>query len=113
MLALPILLTLAQPAGFACTAEGTKLLAPATTPEAACARLKAGLGKAGAGRDRAEIRVALRFGKPGIASARVTRIAGGRATTLPEISVATSDRAMGPSTIDLLAREIAGRLATR
>lgn len=109
---LPLLLTLAQPqpAPFACTAAGTRLLVPAITPEAACARLKAGLGKAGV---RGSIRVQLRFEKPGIATARVTRTGrGGKAVQLPDISVATSDRAMGPSTIDLLAREIAARLVT-
>ncbi|MDG2535386.1 hypothetical protein P6144_17125 [Sphingomonas sp. HITSZ_GF] len=110
---LALALALAQPAGFTCSAQGAKLLVPATAPEVACARLKAGLGKAGIRFDRGEIRVALRFEKPGIATASVTRTSGGKAVRLPDISVATSDRAMGPSTIDLLAREIAGRLTTR
>lgn len=110
---LSLLLTLAQPGGFTCTATGTKLLAPATPPEAVCARLKGALTEAGTRFYRASLQVELRFQKPGIATARVTRTAAGRTTMLPEISIATSDRAMGPSTIDLLAREIAGRLATR
>ncbi|NYT42881.1 hypothetical protein HZY97_19060 [Sphingomonas sp. R-74633] len=110
MLALLLVLSLTDP-GFSCAATGTKLLVPATTPDAACTRLRAGLARAGVRPDG--VRVALRFEKPGIASARVIRVAGGRATELPEISVATSDKAMGPSTIDLLAREIAGRLAKR
>lgn len=107
-----LLLALAQP-GFACTATGAKLLAPATTAEAACARLAAGLVRAGLRPDRDAIQVALRFETPGIATASVTRIARGRRTQLPDISVAASDAPMAPSTIDLLAREIAGRLARR
>lgn len=110
---LALLLLLAQPGGFACSAQGTKLLVPATPPEAACARMRTALARAGTRLEGERIEVALRFEKPGIATARVTRGSGARAVSLPEISVATSDRAMGPSTIDLLAREIAGRLARR
>jgi len=106
-----LLLALASPGGFACTAQGAKLLSPAISGEAACARLAAGLARAGWRRGRDEIRVALRFEKPGIASAAVTRVRGGRAVRLPDISVAVSDRQIEPSTIDLLAREIAARLA--
>lgn len=120
MLALALLLAsgsaqpqAAPPPGFACTATGTRLLVPAMAPEAACARLRQGLARAGTRLDRANIQVALRFEKPGIATARVTRGSGAGAVTLPDISVATSDRAMGPLTIDLLAREIAARLARR
>ncbi len=110
---LSLLLLLAQPTPFACTAQGTRLLAPATSPEAACARLREGLAKAGVKPERARIEVALRFEKPGIATASVTRIERGRRTQLPDISVAVSDKAIAPSAIDLLAREIAARLARR
>lgn len=114
MISLLLLLALASPpGGFACMAQGTKLIVPATGAEAACARVRSGLERAGALRGRDEIRVALRFEKPGIASAAVTRVRGGRAVQLPEISVAVSDRAIGPSTIDLLTREIAVRLGKR
>jgi hypothetical protein len=112
-LLLALALAAPQAGGLACSAQGAKLLVPATTPDAACARLKAELARAGTRPDRGQVAVVLRFEKPGIASARVTRTSGGRVTELPEISVAISDKAMGPSTIDLLAREIAARLAKR
>lgn len=110
---------------FDCHVEGVALLSPPMSAEAVCARFKSGLeaatgtktvtGTGTPGRERdvqGWIRVSVRFAKPGIASAELAHADGGKIKTHPKISVAVSDRPIGPDVIELLVKEVARALGT-
>lgn len=92
-----------------CFVQGSKLLTPSVAVEEICAHIAARIAKVQHG----PIRVAVRFTRAGVASAQVTRTIAGRPENLPDVSIATSDRAMSMQTVETLADEIAQMLASR
>lgn len=103
-----------------CRVDGAKLLRPAATAQAACARLQALLGRGlgipvrplanrGAGGDG--LHVDLAFRASGIATARATRSRAGLVTSYPEVGIARSDRPLGLDVVDGLARDLVAQIA--
>jgi hypothetical protein len=109
------------PIPFVCAVTGGKLLKPAMTTDAVCARFAAPL-EAAMGRplktaregltDKNWIRLDVRLSKPGVAAATLTQSKNGRVFKHPEIAVATSDRPLDSSSIDILARDLARMMAS-
>jgi len=109
----------ATPVRFACASMGEKLIVPPASASSVCERFRVALSRAARVTLRADarrfaagdaapwIRVSLQFTKAGVASARVERAQHGRVIVYPASNVAVSDRAIGPQTIDLLARDVA------
>ena len=106
---------------YACTVKGEKLTQPVMSADVVCARFMGPLSKAarrplrvvhGAPAGADWIKIDVRFAKPGIAAATLSRARGGRIVTHPEIAVATSDRPLDTQSIDMLAREVA-RIVTQ
>ena len=94
-----------------CSVQGNTLLVPPASAEEVCARLAARTAQA---RDHGgPVRIAVRFTRAGIASATVSRKTGNQVEELPDLSIATSDRAMSMQTVNLLADEIARALEPR
>lgn len=101
-----------------CTASGAKLLAP-MTEGATCARFVAAYAKAsGAKAVMSRSRpsngfvVDLRFLPHGVATAAVTRLRGGRASTPVSFNLSVSDRPFNADDIDQLAATAAAGLRT-
>jgi hypothetical protein len=101
---------------FMCAVTGGKLLKPAMTADAVCARFAVPLGAAmgrplkaarDAPTDKNWIRLDIRLSKPGVAAATLTQSKNGQLFRHPEIAVATSDRSLDSSSIDILARDLA------
>ena len=101
-----------------CTVTGAKLLAPMTGADI-CVRFVNALGGAmGAPAATAVavpadgLTVELNFLPQGVASARVTRLRGGRGAALPLYEMAVSDRRFAAQDIDNLAVSVAKGMAT-
>ncbi|MEG3145800.1 hypothetical protein U1839_14155 [Sphingomonas sp. RT2P30] len=103
------MLAMAGMPNFECSVQGTALLAPPAAADDVCARIAARTERARA--RGGPVRIAITFTRAGVATARVTRTTGGGIEELPDISIATSDRAMSLHTVDMLADEIARALA--
>lgn len=116
----------AAPVRMACTVTGAKLMVPEMSPDAACARLRAAVGAAGsiaiqaiakapvANTDRSGwFSVDLYLTKPGVMTARIVDARSGRIVTHPDVSIAVMDRPLTVQTLDMMAREIANRLAMK
>lgn len=116
----------AEPVRFACHVEGAKLLNPAMSEAAVCARFKqevdAALGhptrQVAALPERTEhasawVRAEVRFTRAGVASATLTEARHGGVRHYPEQSIAQSDRPLGPNIVDQLIREVVQNIRVR
>lgn len=91
-----------------CAAAGARLFAPATTPEAICARFSSAIRAAAAPGET--LTVELRFLPSGVATALVTRIRGGRARPPVDFNLAVSDRGFAFRDLDRLAADVVAGL---
>ena len=97
---------------FSCTVTGEKMLSPAMTSNAVCARFRAAAAAAISRMAESDwMRVDVRFAKPGVASAKLTEARNGRTVAHPEISIAVSDRPLDATTVEMLAAELAKTMA--
>ncbi len=116
----------AAPMRFVCQVEGASILPPTLSADAICGSFKAGVDSAlglktvavaqapDAAADKSGwVRIDVRIAKQGIVSAKVTRADRGHVEMRPETSIAVSDRAIGPDTIESLVREVARELGKK
>ncbi len=113
----------AQPMHVVCNVSGEKWLVPAMAAGAVCERIRdtmarelrkpIGLIAAAAQASGDWVSIEIGIGKPGIVTARFAERRSGRMIVHPVLSIAVSDRAPGPATIDTMAREIAKAMAAK
>jgi hypothetical protein len=103
---------------FLCSVKGAELLSPAMTDASVCSMFKNRIDQALANPARTLktvsaassadwIKLAIRFSKPGTASAALVRKNGGRETVHPEIAVDVMDKPLGQRDVKKLADEVA------
>jgi hypothetical protein len=91
-----------------CHATGAKLIAPAMTAEAICARFSAAIELAIAAGET--LSVDLKFLPNGVVTAIVTRVRAGKTSAPVDFNLAVSDRGFGLRDLDRLAADVAAGL---
>lgn len=99
---------------FSCVVAGEKLLKPTMSANAICSKFAEGLSKGLAAKllptqsvaGKTWITLNVRFSKPGVATANLIYSKNGNVGRYPDISVATSDRAMDVKTVEILVRAV-------
>lgn len=103
-----------------CNVNGAKLLSAPMSQSEVCTRVRRGVDKALATRSRPVtalpasdwVKVDIRFAKPGIAAATISRKKQGAAKTYPVIEVAVMDRPLDGWAVDRLISEVTRILAS-
>lgn len=106
---------------FVCSVEGSGLLKPAISDASICAAFKQkideGLPHASKAVDEASgsnwIKLDIRFSKPGIATAMISRDQGNGAEPLDPIAVSVMDKPLGQNEINMLAKEVAKQISNK
>jgi hypothetical protein len=103
---------------FECQVSGAKMLGKSMSSDEVCGKFSSILTKK-LGKQMQKVQkvsgsawvtINVRFAKPGIASATLTYSKNGKVKYHPEVSVATSDRAIDGNTVDMLARAVADQI---
>lgn len=106
---------------FVCSVEGSGLLKPVISDAAICAAFKQKVDEAlphpSEAVDKSSgsnwIKLDIRFSKPGIATAMISRDQGNGAKPLDPVAVSVMDKPLGQNEINMLAKEVAKQISNK